>query len=187
MRTFEWPIEEIATAHPGLYLDHCVVMAVAIMRRLSASPCEFLVDCEGFRAPNLEGEPRFLLHVSWEKQTAQEAKRVWRTEQPKPIVERTAVALAALVYAHLIPGGRLRVTNQGEKAALWLPRLRCALEISGTRRRDELPGRHREKVAQVLANPRKWDGFVFIGCFDTAHRLIRWSCHLREEREHAQS
>ena len=186
MRTFEWPIEEIATAHAGLYLDHCAVMAAAMMSRLSASPCEFLVECEGFQPPRLEGESRFLLRVSWSRRTAQAAKRVWRAEQPKPVVERAAVALAALVYGRLIPGGRLRVTDEGESADFWLPRLQSALEISGTQRREALPDRHREKVAQVLANPRKWNGFVFICCFDTTHRLIRWSYHVWEER-HAQS
>ena len=50
MQTFEWAIEDIIAAHPNLYLEHCAVMAVALMSHLSASPCEFSVECEGFRA-----------------------------------------------------------------------------------------------------------------------------------------
>src|SRR5262249_7945239 len=122
----------------------------------------------------------FLLQVRWNEQTALGAQRVWRTEQPKPIVEHAAVALAALLFAHLIPGGRLRVTDEGDRADYWLPRLRCALEISGTEQRRGFLRRHREKTAQMLDNPRHWNGYVFICCFDATHRLIRWSYHTQE-------
>lgn len=187
MRTFDWAIEDILAAHPGLYLEHHAVMAVARMSRLSQSPCEFLVECEGFSLPDLEGETSFLLRVSWDEQTALGAERVWRTEQPKPIVERAAVALATLLVAHLIPGGRLRVTEEGDRADYWLPRLRCALEISGTEQRRALPSRHREKIAQMLDNPRRWNGYVCACCFSATHRIIRWSYHSQEEREDASS
>jgi hypothetical protein len=182
MQTFAWPIEDIVVAHPGLYLEHCAVMAVALMSRLGESPCDFRVECANFSPPDLEGENTFLLRVSWDEQTARKAERVWRTEQTKPIVERAAVALAALTFAHLIPGGRLRVTDQGERADYWLPRLRCALEISGTEQSRALPRRQREKTAQLLANPRHWNGYVFVCCFGRERSLIRWSYHTQEER-----
>src|ERR1700740_299592 len=98
MRAFEWAIEDIVAAHPDLYLEHCAVMAVALMSRHSASPCEFFVQCEGFSPESLEGETNFLLHVVWNEQTAVTAARVWLTEQPKAVTERAAVALAALVF-----------------------------------------------------------------------------------------
>jgi hypothetical protein len=183
MRTLEWAIEDIVGAHPGLYLEHHAVMAVAVMRRLSRSPCEFLVECEGFSPADLEGETTFLLRVSWDDQTALAAERIWRTEQPKPIVERAAVALAALLFARLIPGGQLRVTKEGERADYWLPRLRRALEISGTEHGRELPRRHREKTTQMLDNPRHWSGYVFVCCFSATHRAIRWSYHTQEKQE----
>jgi hypothetical protein len=183
MRPFEWAIEDILAAHPGLYLEHCAVMAVALMSRLSQSPYEFRVACEGFRPPDLEGDTSFLLQVSWGWRTALEAEWVWRTEQPKTIVEHAAVALAALLFAHLIPGGRLRVTEEGEHADYWLPRLRCALEISGTQQERELQRRHREKTVQMLANPRHWDGYVLVCCFRTTQGIIRWSFHTQEVRE----
>ena len=41
MQTLGWDIEGILAAHPGLYLEHHVVMAVALMSQLSESPCEF--------------------------------------------------------------------------------------------------------------------------------------------------
>jgi hypothetical protein len=181
MQSFEWPIEDIVAAHPDLYLEHGAVMAVALMSRRSASPCEFLVECEGFSPPDLERERRFLLRVAWDEQTAVTAARVWLTEQPKPIVERAAVALAALTFAHLIPNGQMRVTEEGQRADYWLPRLQCALEICGTEHSRELTRRHREKVVQVLANPWGWPGYAFVCCFQAGRRLIRWSYHPQEE------
>jgi hypothetical protein len=183
MRQFEWPIEDIVTAHPDLYLEHCAVMAVALMGRRSPPPCEFLVECEGFRLRQLGGETRFRLRVGWDEQTAVTAARVWLSEQPKPVVERAAVALAALAFAHLIPGGQMRVTAQGQRADYWLPRLRCALEISGTEQSRGLSRRHREKTAQMLANPWRWDGYVFVCCFAEARRRIRWSFHTQEGKD----
>src|SRR5690349_12454165 len=116
MRVFEWVIEDIVAAHPDLYLEHCTAMAVALMSRQSAPPFEFLVECEGFCPPDLEGEATFLLRVAWNEQTAGIAARVWLTEQPKPIIERAAVAVAALAFAHLIPDGQMRVTEEGQRA-----------------------------------------------------------------------
>jgi hypothetical protein len=182
MRTFEWAIEDIAAAHPDLHLEHHAVMAVALMSRQSASPCTFLVECEGFSPPALEGDSSFHLHVAWAERTAVTAARVWLTEQPPAIIERAAVALAALAFAHLISNAEMRVTKVGQRADYWLPRLRCALEISGTGRKGELSRRHRQKTAQVLANPWQWNGYAFVCCFSAAHRVIRWSYHTHEEQ-----
>jgi hypothetical protein len=181
MQTFEWAIEDIVGAHPDLYLEHCMVMAVALMGRQSASPCEFIVRHEGFRTAALPGDGSFRPRVSWEEETAVPAARVWLTEQPKPIVERAAVALAALVIGRLVPHGQMRVTQQGERADYWLPRVRCALEISGTQHARELQRRHREKTAQLLGNPRGWSGYVVVCCFAPTSRMIRWSFHTHKE------
>jgi len=81
MKTIEWAIEEILTAHPDLYLEHCAVMAVALMRQQLESPCEFIVEGEGFIPPDLDGETKFLLRVSWTEHTALKALHVWHTEQ----------------------------------------------------------------------------------------------------------
>ncbi len=169
MRTFEWAIEDIVSAHPELYLEHCAVMAVALMSRQTASPCEFLVQCDGFSPSDLDGETSFLLQIAWSEQTAQKAERVWVAEQVKPIVERAAVALAALVFAHLIPDGRILVTEEGNRADYSLPRLKCAPEISGTQRSRELPHRQREKKAQLLANPRAAGTVMYSSAVSVRH------------------
>jgi hypothetical protein len=64
MRIFDWSAEDVVATHRGLYLEHCAVMAAALMNRQSGPPCEFLVECDGFCPPSLDGEERFLLRVS---------------------------------------------------------------------------------------------------------------------------
>jgi hypothetical protein len=181
MRTFHWNIEDIVSAHPDLYLEHCAAMAVAVMQEHSRSPCELLVECEGFCPPRLREDGPFKISVAWTQETALRASRLQRTEQTTPIVERAAVALASLSFAHLVPISRMRVTRQGDLADYWLPGLRCALEVSGTRRPRELKRRCREKAIQVLGNPRRWDGYVFVCCFHRRQSLIRWSYYKQEE------
>src|SRR5579883_2349860 len=99
MRTFEWTIEDIVSAHPDLYLEHCAVMAVALLAQRFSAPCEFLVECNGFRAPAFEEDMSFLLRVGWMERTEEAAARIRLTEQPRPITERAAVARTALVLA----------------------------------------------------------------------------------------
>src|SRR5262249_20618658 len=106
---------------------------------------------------------------------ALKAQRIRETEQPKSIVERAAVALAALLFAKFTSHAQMRVTRAGDRADYWLPHLQCALEVSGTTQRRELVRRQREKAAQVLRNPLHWDGYVVICCFAKRARLIRWS------------
>jgi hypothetical protein len=181
MQSFDWLIEDIVVGHPDLYLEHCAVMAVAMMSRQSVALCEFLVECEGFSPPALAGETCFVLAVRWTERTAIAAQRIWLTEQSNPIIERAAVALAALAFTHMIANGQMRVTQQGDRSDYWLPRLGLALEISGTTRRDEMTSRHREKKSQMLGNPRRWNGYVLVCCFSPDHRVIRWSFHSQEK------
>jgi hypothetical protein len=75
----------------------------------------------------------------------------------------------------------MRVSEEGQRVDYWLPRLRCALEISGTEQSRQLSRRHREKIAQVLANPWRRDGYAFVCCFSSALPLIRWSYHPMQE------
>ena len=181
MVTLTWDIEDIITAHPDLYLEHCAAMAVAIMEGISSSPCEFGLECIGFRPPAFRKEDQFRVEVAWTEETAMRAGRVRRTEQTTPILERAAVALAALAFGHLMRNGQMRVTRQGERADYWLPRLRCALEVTGTSNPREFKRRCREKAAQVLANPRQWDGYVFACCLHRRRPRLHWSYHEQEE------
>ncbi len=179
MRTFDWAIEDILESHEGLYLDHCAAMVVAVLSRLTSPPCEFLVHCEGFSLPDLRDADVFLARIGWGTEMARAAKRIRRAEQRKPIVERAAVGIAALLFAQLIPEGRLRVTRHGDRADFWLTESRCALEISGTENRYEILQKLREKTAQMLANRRRWPGYIFVCCFEALHCQVHWSYHHR--------
>jgi hypothetical protein len=67
--------------------------------RTFAAPCDFLVQLDGFHLEELEDEPRFAMNVTWTAETA--AVRMDRTERRTPIIEGAAIALAALLFAHL--------------------------------------------------------------------------------------
>lgn len=156
-------------------------MATALLSKHGAPPCEFLVNVEGIVLPELSGQTDFRLSVSWNDITAHKAARVRQTEQSKPIVERAAVALAALLFARLMRDGEMRVTREGDRADYWLPQLQCALEISGTVSPNEVARRHREKIAQVMSNPLRWNGYVVVCGFAPQQKIIRWSYHRQEE------
>ena len=111
---------------------------------------------------------------------------MWRTEQTRPIVERAAVALAALAFSHVFPNEHLHVARHGDRCDFWLPEMRCGLEVSGTDNPREIRARLREKRTQVLQNSLYWDGFVFLACFHPGKPTILWSFH-HQEKAHVRS
>lgn len=147
MQIVDAAIEEIVDAHPNLYLEHCIVMCVALMS----------------------------------KHSSEKARRMIQTEQLKPMVERAAIALAALLFAKLIEDGEMRVTGYGESADYWLPHLQCALEISGTENPRYLSSRHQQKREQVLRNPLGFDGYVVVCCVSAQQKRILWSFQSKED------
>ncbi len=181
MRIFDCPVESIIAKHPDLYLEHCAVMAVAQLSGQSQSPAELVVDCEGFAPNAMQSESSFLLRVAWDPQPEKKANRLRLTEQSTPIIERAAVAMAALLFGHFVPNGAMRVTMQGDRADYWLPGLRCALEISGTAALRRFGARCKQKSAQMLANPRVWNGYVVTCGFSKSRNIIRWSYHEQQE------
>jgi len=180
MRTFEWAIEDIITAFPSLTLGHYAVKAVAIMKRVAA-PCDFLVQLDGFRLAALEGDAQFVMNVIWSPESAAAAERMERTEQRTPIVEGAAIALAALLFAHLLPDSEMQVLSRGARADYWLPRRQQVVEVSGTEQFRQMARRLRQKRRQVLANPFGLDGHVVLCCFARSQRLIRWTYHPQQE------
>jgi hypothetical protein len=180
MRTFEWAIEDIITAFPSLSLAHYAVKAVAIMKRV-AVPCDFLVQLEGFHLAALEGDTQFVMNVIWNPESAAAAERMERTEQRTPIVEGAAIALAALLFAHLVPDSEMQVTSRGAHADYWLPKRHQVVEVSGTERFGQMARRLQQKRRQVLANPFGLDGYVVLCCFARSQRLIRWRYHPQQE------
>ena len=162
MQVYEWAIEDIIDAYPNLSIDDHAAMAVVLMKEHGDS-CDFRVTIEGFDIEDLDRE--FVLRVTWNNQTEQRALRIEETEQRIPIVERGSIALAMLLFSHLIPASRIRVTRRGDRADYWMHSLQSALEVSGTERAAELQRRCRQKRTQVLSNVRGWDGYVVVCCF----------------------
>ncbi len=120
------------------------------------------------------GKERYLvLELFWSPETARKAKRLRLTLQRKPVVEAAAVALG-LVLAHQVADlGQLDVTAYGDCADFRSLERMSVLEVSGTESRAELGRRHREKVAQALANPFGWDAYVAVCSFsDQGHRIL---------------
>jgi hypothetical protein len=161
MRTFEWAIEDIVAAYPSLSLEHAAAMAVALMRR-TGPPCRFVVQVDGLAIDEIGGDTQFVLEVTWSQETEVHAKRMERTEQRTPIVERAAIAVAALLLCHFVSGSDLEVLKQSARADYWLPEKHQAVEISGTEHWREIKSRRRQKRRQVLENIFGMDGHVLI-------------------------
>ncbi len=151
MRTFEWAIEDIVAAYPWLTLEADAAMAVALTQQ-AVPPCDFLVEIDGFGLADLDEDRQFVLRLTWTTETAARARRMLRTKQRSPIAEGGAIALAALLFSHLLPGSEWEVTIRGDGADYWLPKLSRALEISGTERYTEMARRKSKKRTQLLAN-----------------------------------
>ena len=179
---FEWQIEDIFSSHPDLYLDHCAAMAVALLSPHATSSL-FNLNCEGFVLADLEESFPVQIQVRWTEDTFRNSQKILATEQRTPLVERASVALTALLFAHFIPNSQMRVTQRGELADYWLPKLQCALEISGTEKVREVSRRRKMKAKQVLANPLGWPGYVTICCFAKSQPSIYWSFHSQPQAE----
>jgi hypothetical protein len=88
-----------------------------------------------------------------------------------------AVALAMALTHQVVPLAPLDVTDYGDRADYRSLSLQRVLEISGTERLPELGRRHRQKVAQALANPFGWDAYVVVCAFSLEGHAIRFSGH----------
>src|SRR5881396_2056248 len=125
MLTFEWAIEDVFAAYPALSLEHAAAMAVALMR-IDEAPCHFAVQVDGLAIDSLEEESQFILKVCWSPETEASAERMERTEQRTPMVERAAIAMAALLLSHFLLDRDMEVMNQTDRADYWLPNKRLA-------------------------------------------------------------
>lgn len=97
--------------------------------------------------------------------------------QRKPLVELAATAIALIVARRVLDLGDLDVTAYGDRADFRAVNRRCVLEISGTEVAAEFDRRHRDKVAQAVANPFGWDAFVVVCLFSAKGHRVRVSHH----------
>jgi hypothetical protein len=177
LRTLRCAIERIAAWHPRLFLEPHIVACAAVLGRYSESPVWLEVDCENIVSRWLAEATRFRLEVSWSEETANQATRLRHTMQSNILVEMAAVALAMVLARRVFPLGYLDVTDYGGRADYRSLSKSMVLEISGTETLSELGRRHREKVAQALANPFSWDACVVVCAFSSRGHRIRFTRH----------
>ena len=179
--TLRCAIERLPDWHPRLFVEPHFVACVAVLSQYSPSPAEIEVECENIVSAWLGQATRFRLEVSWSDATARKASRLRATVQAKPLVEMAAVALALVLSHHIARLGQLDVTSYGDRADYRSLSVPSVLEISGTETLSELARRHREKVAQALANPLGLSAYVVVCAFSTDGHHIRFSHHRGEQ------
>src|SRR5947207_549095 len=135
------------------------------------------VECENISSAWLRRARRFRLRASWSPTDEAKAERLRRTVQRNTLVEMAAVAVALLLTPTVVDLGQLEVVRQGDRADYFSLRVPAVLEVSGTETLTEFLPRHREKIAQALANPQGFDAFVVVCAFAPSGSRVRFSYH----------
>jgi hypothetical protein len=91
--------------------------------------------------------------------------------------EMASIGLAFILARRLVALGQLDLNDYGERADYRSSSAQCVLEVSGTEDIAELGRRHRDKVAQALANTDGWGACVIVCAFSAKGHRIRVSRH----------
>jgi hypothetical protein len=180
-------IEDLAAWHPSFYVEPYAVAFVAVTGQYSVPPASFLVECKGIKSRWLGKSRQFTLQTSWTEETIDKAERLRTTMPTRSLVEFAAVAVALVLVHKLVPLGILNVMEQGGRADYRSTMMKRVLEISGTESLADLGRRHREKVAQALANPFRWDAYVVVCAFSAEEHRVRFSRHRWKESPYAEA
>jgi hypothetical protein len=186
-RVLRCAIENLSEWHPHLYVEPHVVAFVAVTGQYSVSPASLLVKCEGHESRWLGKARQVNLEVSWTEETVDKAERLRTTMSTRSLVEFAAIAVALLLVHRVVPLGTLNVIENGGRADYRSSLVRRVLEVSGTENLAELGRRQREKVAQALANPFRWDAYVIVAAFCADGHCVSLSGHHWEEPDDAQA
>ncbi len=184
-RVLRCAIENLPAWHPYLYVEPYAVAFVAVTGQYSVSPASFRVECGGVQSRWLGKAREFTMQVSWTEETIDKAERLRTTMPARSLVELAAVSVALLLVHRVVPLGTLNVMENGGRADYRSSLVRRVLEVSGTENLAELGRRQREKVAQALANPFRWDAFVIVCAFCNEGHRVYLSGHRWEESPHA--
>ena len=184
MRRLRCAIEQIVDWRTELYVEPHVVAFVAVAEKYSESPASFEIQCDGVKSRWLGEATGPRLEISWHRDTLQKAKRLRATMQSGPLVELASIAAALILTRHVIPLGKLDVTEYGERADYRDRKRKIMLEVSGTEVPSELGRRHRDKIVQAMDNPFGWDAYVVVCGFSTSAHRIRVSSHPSKEAHH---
>ena len=104
--------------------------------------------------------------------------------QPEDVTEWAACALAFAIVSNFTEAQMNSVARRSERYDYVFAEngVLCGVEVSGSQTEDRqvLRDRHLQKIRQLLANPRRWGGYVVIVGF--ARREVWLSHHEAEER-----
>jgi hypothetical protein len=184
LRKLHCAIEQLADWHPGLFLEPHIVACAAVLSRYS-TPALLKVECENIASQWLGKAMNFGMEVTWLRETVAKANRLRATVQAKTLVELAAVAVGLILAHQVVRLGQLDVTAYGERADYRSLTVPAVLEISGTESLSELDRRHRNKVAQAVANPFGFDDYVVVCAFSAEGHRIRFSKHHPETPSNA--
>jgi hypothetical protein len=174
-------IEEIKDSHPEMELEHLILSAVAVMTAYSPhSYCDFQLECQDLPADWVRGNVPSTIRIHWHSETAIRAKRISKIHQRKNLVEFAAIAIAFILFPQVVDLSGFEPTDIGERADYWIANRKYLVEISGTETLDKVRQRRWEKIAQLLSNPSKQDGYVVVCGFATQEILL--SFHQQEEK-----
>jgi hypothetical protein len=174
MRTLRHHLEQLPSWYPNLFLEPHLIAAVAVLSEYSESPARFSIRSENI--PQLEEVGiEHALSLSWKRDTKRKSERLRATVQRKPLIEMAALAVALSVARNILDLQTLDITSYGDRADFRSLDRRCVLEISGTEVATEFGRRHRQKIAQAMANPFGWEAYVVVCLFSAEGHSIHLS------------
>lgn len=156
----EYPLEAIGREHPIAVSMFVPFAIVRLSRHLTDTEARVRVRMRNIGAQT-EVERRLRLFWSAESAAVQPL-----AVQEHIVTEWAALAMACVVLAKYTPLRLRAVALQGDRFDYWVTDGRddYGLEISGTVEED-IEGRHRDKVRQLLANPYRIDGYALSAHF----------------------
>lgn len=154
---------------------------IALMESYNRIPFPFDISCENVESAQLNERDELEIAIAWSALTFPDSGRLLKTIQRNVVVEYAAVAVAFLLAKHVANCVISEVTLRGDRADYFLNDGHLLLEVSGTENDRHLTNRHKEKVAQLQANPFGKPGFVVVCCF--SNQKGRFSYHLAVRNE----
>jgi hypothetical protein len=151
----EYRLEAIVQHHP-IAVDMFVTFALARLQR-DPLTLEAVVRVR-LRDIGEHQQDERMLRLFW---SAESASTRPLAVQEHIITEWAALAIACVVLAKYTTLRLRAVAVQGDRFDYWMTdgQHDYGLEVSGTLEED-IEGRHREKVRQLLANPYRTDGYA---------------------------
>lgn len=173
----EYALETISQEHP-VAVAMFIPFAIARLQRTHT-------DTEAWvrvRMRNIGGqaEEERRLRLIW---SAESAAKQPLAVQEHIITEWGALAMACVALAKYTPLRLRAVALQGDHFDYWVTdgHRDYGLEVSGTREED-IEGRHRDKVRQLLANPYRVDGYAVTSRFAVPEVLFSFHRFVEQGR-----